>query len=264
MIWIVTVGAAYAGITALAWVATRSVMFPAPTNGREPVMRDATLLRIPGPEGTMVYALHAPAPAGAPTIVHFHGNGEQLADVVHLCSRLHAEGVGVFAVEYPGYGLAASTPATEANIYAAADAALVHLGTSLGVSREAIVLSGQSLGSGVATEMALRGYGARLVLLSPYTSMIDMASRIAPFLPARLFVRDRFDNAAKAPRVRLPVLIVHGSRDEIIPVEQGRRLSRLFSDARFEELDDRHHNDLFAEPGAPLVSRIARFARGAE
>jgi uncharacterized protein len=126
------------------------------------------------------------------------------------------------------------------------------------------VLQGQSLGSGVATEMASRGHGARLVLLAPYTSIVDLASHYAPFLPASLYVRDGLDSASKAGKVTTPVLIVHGTRDEIIPVEHGRRLARLFPHARLEELPDRRHNDLFAEPGAPLVERIARFARSGE
>jgi hypothetical protein len=263
MLWIAA--AAVAGYVALSLAAAgaqRPMLFPAPGGAREPVMRGATLDRIVGPNGTTVYALHAPAPAGAPTVVHFHGNGEQLADVVHLASALHAAGVGVYAVEYPGYGLAAATPATESALYAAAEAALAHLTEHAGVPRESIVLEGQSLGSGVATEMAARGHGARMVLLSPYTSIADLMSRFVPFLPSSLLVRDRFDNAAKAPRVGIPVLLVHGTDDALIPVEHGRRLARLFPAARLEELQGRHHNDLFAEAGSPLVSRIARFARG--
>jgi pimeloyl-ACP methyl ester carboxylesterase len=260
MLWIAALATAYAALTGVACLAQRPLLFPAPRRGEEPVCAGARLLRIPSPSGE-VLALYAPAPEGAPTLVHFHGNGEELADGALLASRFHQAGLGVLTVEYPGYGMAAGAPSERA-IYDAAEVALSHLYGELGVPRERVVLEGQSLGSGVATEMAARGHGARVVLLCPFTSIVDMASRLAPFLPARLYVRDRFDNAAKAPRIGVPVLVVHGARDALIPVAQGRRLAGLFPAGRFEEHPDRGHNDLFAVPGSPLVQRIAAFARG--
>src|SRR5215208_3295536 len=91
MFWIAAVAlAGYTALTLAAWGGQRAMLFPAPGGAREPILRGATLERIPGPNGTTVYALHAPAPGGAPTVVHFHGNGEQLADVVHLAAALRA------------------------------------------------------------------------------------------------------------------------------------------------------------------------------
>lgn len=260
IIWIASVAAAYAALTGLASIAQRALLFPAPRRGDVTAFGDARLLRIPSPEGE-VPALYAPAPEGAPTLVHFHGNGEELADGALLASRFRRAGLGTFFVEYPGYGMAAGS-ASERSIYVAAEAALQHLQGELGVPRHRVVLEGQSLGSGVATEMAARGHGARMVLLSPYTSIVDMAARFAPFLPARVYVRDRFDSASKAPGIRIPVLVIHGTRDTLIPVEQGRRLASLFPEGTFEEHGDRGHNDLFAVPGSPLVDRIVAFARG--
>ncbi len=184
-------------------------MYPAPFSAIEPRLEGASLERIAGPGGTTVYALYAKAPEKAPTLVHFHGNGEDLAGQAWLVHRLRMAGIGAYAVEYPGYGLAAGAPLGEEPIYDAAEAALEHLRTRLGVPRESIVLEGQSLGTGVATEMARRGLGARLVLLSPFTSMVDMAARVAPFLPTRWLVRDRYDTIHKAPALRMPALVVH-------------------------------------------------------
>lgn len=257
----------YLGVAALIYVvvaitacsAQRYALFPAPPGGRTPQLEGATLHRIPGSDGATVYALHVPAPEGAPTLVHFHGNGEDLADVASLAREVRVAGLGVYAVEYPGYGLARDSEVSEQAIYAAAESALAHLYGVIGVLRADIVLQGQSLGSGVAVEMALRGHGRRLVLLSPYTSITEVASRLAPFLPASILIRDRFDSRTKAPRVTQPVLILHGSADDLIPAQMGRTLGGLFPSATVEILDGAHHNDLFAQE-PPIIGRIVRFA----
>jgi pimeloyl-ACP methyl ester carboxylesterase len=144
--------------------------------------------------------------------------------------------------------------------YQAAEVALAELRAS-GVGPEATVLSSRSVGGGVAVEMAKRGHGARLVLLAPFTSVVDMANLAFPFLPTRLLVRDRFDNAAKAPGIRVPVLILHGDQDEIIPVEMGQRLGKLFPHATLETIPGAHHNDLLERTWPALVDRVAAFAR---
>jgi pimeloyl-ACP methyl ester carboxylesterase len=254
--------AMYGALAAAAFFGQRALMYPAPLYAIEPRLEGASLERIAGPGGTTVYALYAKAPEKAPTIVHFHGNGEDLAGQAWLVHRLRKAGIGVYAVEYPGYGLAAGAPLGEEPIYDAAEAALEHLRTKLGVPRESIVLEGQSLGTGVATEMARRGLGARLVLLSPFTSMVDMAARVAPFLPTGWLVRDRYDTIHKAPALRIPALVVHGTSDEVVPFDMGRQVAALLPNAEFIAIPDGHHTDLFAADEA-LVAQIAAFARGA-
>ncbi|WNG35527.1 alpha/beta hydrolase [Archangium violaceum] len=256
---IATVVLSYLVLCLLVFLFQRSIVFPVPPGAREPQMPGATLLRIPGREGSTVYVLHVTAPPGAPTVVHFHGNGDQLADQVPVAWRFKEAGLGFYVMEYPGYGLAAERGPSEQGIYAAAEVALAHLHGALGVPRERTVLQGQSLGSGVAVEMARRGLGARLVLLTPYTSLVDMGARVFPWLPARLLVRDRFDSAAKAPEVKMPVLIVHGTRDEVIPVDMGRTLGRLFPHATVRLVEGATHNDVFYTPG--VLQELVRFAR---
>ena len=259
---VVTLIIAYVGLCLLVFVCQREMVFPVPSWAREPKLPGAVLLRIPGLEGSTIYALHVPAPAGEPTVVHFHGNGEQLADAVWLAQRFQEAGLGFYAVEYPGYGLAAGQGPSEAGIYAAAETALEHLHRELGVPRERTVLQGQSLGSGVAVEMAKRGHGARLVLITPYTSITELGARIFPWLPASLLVRDRFDSAAKAPGLKLPVLIVHGTRDAVIPVDMGQRLGTLFPNAAVRLLEGVHHNDVLDRPS--VLRELMEFARQEE
>ncbi len=107
--------------------------------------------------------------------------------------------------------------------------------------------------------MAVRGHGVRLVLLSPYTSIPDMARRITPFLPVSLIVGDRFDTAAKASALELPVLVVHGEDDEVIPFEMGRELSLRLPRARLVKVEGGRHGDLFYVHGERVFGEIARF-----
>jgi pimeloyl-ACP methyl ester carboxylesterase len=255
MRWIATglvlLTVAYCALLILVFVMQRTLLFPRPRDGRLPSAPEA-LVRIPGPDRTTVFALYARAQAGQPTVVHFHGNAEQLADQEDMLGEYRRHGLGFMAVEYPGYGLAGGQTPSETAIFAAADAALRYLVESLAVPRETIILEGRSLGSGPAIEMAARGWGVGLVLVSPYTSIVDLGAQTFPFLPARLLVRDPFDNASKAPRIQMPVLIIHGSNDEVIPFEMGRKLAGLFPHARFETVAGAGHNDVLAGPSPPL------------
>lgn len=255
-----TLGGLYGAVAGLAAAAQKRLVYPAPAQVVEPHARGAELWRIPGRHGRTVYALYAPAPPGAPTIVHFHGNGEQLSDQAPLVRAFSGAGLGACAVEYPGYGLSRKNTPDEHAIYEDAETALEHLAL-LGVPASSVVLEGQSLGTGVAVEMARRGYGSRLVLISPYTSLVDMARHIAPFLPVGRLVTERFDTAAKAPRIDLPALVIHGEDDEIIPVSMGRRVAKLLPHAELVIVAGGHHNDLFAVDGPDLIRRIVAFAR---
>jgi pimeloyl-ACP methyl ester carboxylesterase len=107
---------------------------------------------------------------------------------------------------------------------------------------ERMVLVGRSLGSGVATEMALRRRSALLVLISPYASMVDMGKQIAG-PAANLMVPDRYDNLSKLPQVAAPVVILHGTRDEVVPVTMGRALAAAVPSAVFVEIPAASHND---------------------
>lgn len=250
-----TLGAGYLAIVLAAFLLQRAMIYPAPASAREPKLAGAALLRIPGPEGSTVFALHLPAPPGAVTVVHFHGNAEQLADGAPLAALYGAAGLGFFEIEFPGYGLSSAQKPSETAIYAAAEAGLAYLN----VPPAKVVLQGWSLGSGVAVEMAKRGHGARLALVSPYTSIAELGQQLLPFLPARVLVLDRYDSAAKAPALVLPTLIIHGTADEVIPVEMGRRLGALIPNATVQLVEGAHHGDLFDRPG--VMDALVQFAK---
>jgi hypothetical protein len=252
---------AYVAFAGVLFLGQRGLLFPVPPGAQTPTLAGGTLLRIPL-GSAMAFAFHLPAEPGSPTVVYFHGNGEQLGDTTYLAERLRRRGLGFYAIEYPGYGLARGTEPSEAGIYAAAQAALEHLHGPLGVPAEQVVLVGQSLGSGVAAEMAARGHGGKLVLISPYTSIPAVAAGSFPFLPVRLLVRDHFDTASKAAGLKLPVMLIHGTLDEVIPVRMSHELAQRLPSASVHLVEGAHHNDILEARGGQGIAALVDFAAG--
>lgn len=231
----------------------RKILFPSPPPRALP-SGVGSLVEGRSPGGRRVAALWAPRPgatAATWTAAYFHGNGMQLADCADLVPLLHAEGFSVFAVEYPGYGPLADDAPSEAAIVETAAAAMGILRDRLHVPKERTLLLGQSLGTGVAVQLAARGMGARVVLLTPYRSITAMAGEVFPWLPVGWLVRDRFDSESLAPTVAVPVRVVHGTDDEVIPFAQGEALARRFPQGTLVRVVGGHHNDLWSDhPGA--------------
>ncbi len=254
---------AYGAMVALTAGMQRKLIYPAPQPPRSPEPRFGEVIETTTPDGQKVFTLWSPSsPPGGVVTLFFHGNGEQLADVGLLGERLRRQGVSVLAVEYPGYGLAASQSPSEAGLFAAGEAAVALLRTRLAVPVERTVITGHSLGTGVATEMARRGHGVRLALVSPFTSMGAMAQRLAPFLPGERLIVDRYDSLARAPSIAMPTLLLHGDLDELIPVTMSRELVARFPHATLDEIAGAHHNDMFAPPhGGRVLQRLVTFLR---
>jgi alpha-beta hydrolase superfamily lysophospholipase len=252
--FVVVAALLYVALVGIAALTYRSFVFPAPGRGVTPVAPGAVLIER-DVSGLPLVALFAPPAPGRRLVAYFHGNGEELGDLSRLATTLTGRGAGILFVEYPGYGLAKAGTATEANLYAVADAALLDLQTR-GIGRERIVLVGFSLGTGVAAEMALRGRGDRLLLIAPYTSMDDMVQLFLPVVPSSFFVRDHFDTLSKAPRLALPTVVVHGDADSLIPVVMGRRVSGAIAGAKLEVFAGGEHHDLFTREDGRLVDLI--------
>jgi len=254
MVLLLVLAAAYVGLCAALFFVQRSLVFPAPreraTSGTTPIVE------VPG--GTPM--LWSSADDRGPVVVHFHGNGEQIGSLGWLGEHLARTHVSFAAVEYPGYPGAPGAP-SESSIVAAAERALRHLTGPMGIARERIVLSGQSLGTGVAVRLAANGWGTRLVLLSPYTSMTAIADQgIYRVFPVRLLMRDRFDSGSLASRIAIPVLVLHGNRDGVVPFALGRALAETFPHARLVEVPDAGHNDLWDHQ--PTMAEYLAFVAG--
>ncbi len=258
-------GAAALASAALAFVMltalVRSIIFPAsgvrfPEPGEGAPWR---VVRYEAVDGIRLDgAYFAPPAAGGHVVLYFHGNAEAAAQNLPLGGSLCAAGFGVFLAEYRGYGSLPGSP-SEKGLYADGEAALAELGR-LGIPPARVVLAGRSLGSGVAVELATRHAVAAVVLVSAYTSIVDMGRTLAGPL-ARLVVRDRFDSLSKIAGVASPVVLLHGTRDDVVPVEMGRRLAAARPGARWVEIPGATHND-FPGLGALMEREIAGVLAG--
>jgi len=174
------------------------------------------------PDGAHVIAWWGRAEPGQPTLLYFHGNAGSLATRSERIRKYMAHGLGVFMMTYRGYGGSTGAPSEQANV---ADAKLAY-DTLVrgGVDPADIILYGESLGSGIAVQVAAERRVGGLVLDAPFTSMVDLAVLHYPFIPARSLLRDRYETLSHIGSVAAPLLILHGEGDEIIPAAMGLRV----------------------------------------
>lgn len=197
-------------------------------------------------DGVMVTSWYAPPKdPRAPTILFFHGNAGTIAHRAHKARALIDAGFGVFLAEYRGYGGNPGRP-SETGLYADARAALHWLlGRGLPASR--VVLYGESLGTGVAVQMATEVEGLLAVMLeAPYTRLPELAPAIVPPGLAGVLMVDVYDSRGKLDRLTAPLFIMHGEQDGVVPVAMGRL---LLEEAAVEKegvfLPQAGHNDIW-------------------
>ena len=177
----------------------------------------------------------APSRASGRALLLSHGNAGNISDRIEWLRMLHRGlDAHVLIYDYRGFGRSEGDP-DEEGLYLDAEAALAALHARPEVDPAKIVIGGRSLGGGVTAELALRAIAAGrppggVVLESTFTSIGVMVAVVFP-VPSALghLVRTRFDNLAKAPRIAaagVPIVVVHGGADELIPVEMGVRLAR--------------------------------------
>jgi fermentation-respiration switch protein FrsA (DUF1100 family) len=171
-------------------------------------------------DGEHLISWFAPAATGRPTVLYFHGNGGNLAKLSERVRRYVARGWGVLFLSYRGYSGSTGVPSESANV---ADAKLAYDALrAAGVDPEDIIVYGQSLGSGIAVQVAAEKDVGGLVLDAPYTSIVDVAAVSYPYLPVRRFVLDRYETMKFLPQVTAPLLVLHGEDDRVVPVEMGK------------------------------------------
>ncbi len=253
--------ALYCALVAAVALGQRRLLYPRPVGGAPQCTPPGEQVAFEGPQGRRIHTVYYPAPLGEPTVVFFHGNGDALVGKVPLLEAMAREGVGVYGVEYPGYGAASAYRPSEEAIYEDAEAALQRLATELGVPREHTVLMGHSLGTGVAVEMARRGFGARMILVAPFTSIPDVGARLFPAVPVRWILRDRFDSLSKAPGIRHPTLVIHGTADDVVPFELGQRLAATLPRARLLVMEGAGHGGGLVTQPHFQPEELLRFAR---
>jgi fermentation-respiration switch protein FrsA (DUF1100 family) len=172
-----------------------------------------------------------------------HGNAGNISHRIEICKALLATGVNVLVFDYRGYGRSEGRPSEEGT-YRDAQAAYQWL-RQKGFPGTNIIAFGESLGGGVAAELALREPLGGLVLQSSFTSIPDMGAELFPWLPVRWLGKIHYDTRSKLPRLKVPVLVMHSSADELIGFQHGQRNFAAANEPKlFWELRGDHNDPL--------------------
>jgi fermentation-respiration switch protein FrsA (DUF1100 family) len=199
----------------------------------------------------------ADSPNGS-TIVVFHGHGGNRADRVPLARALTGRGFGVLLMDYRGYGGNPGSP-SEAGLLLDAKASIAYVGSRPDVEADKVVYFGESLGAAVALAVAQKHPPSALVLRSPFTSLPDVASVHYPYIPTGL-LRDRYPSIDTIGTLDVPVLVIAGSQDTIIPIAQSRELFDAAPEPkRFVIIDGADHNDAALSHGPELIDEVVSF-----
>jgi len=191
---------------------------------------------------------HTGAPR--PTIIVFPGNAMLVEDIAPLFSRFPAQGISVLLMDYRGYGLSTGEPDAEwmkRDAEKIFDAASKHPA----VDPAHITAWGVSLGTGIATHLASVKPIEKVILFSPYTSLVDVGHSMFPFLPKSIiktFLKHDLDNLALAPSLSQPALIAHGSLDGQLSSDHAKKIQEAWGgEAELLLLPERGHDDLWGD-----------------
>jgi fermentation-respiration switch protein FrsA (DUF1100 family) len=200
------------------------------------------VVRIDTADGEHLVGWWLPPKAGRPTLLFFNGNAAGLAGQRGRWRRIADEGVGVLAVGYRGYGGSTGHP-TERGLHE--DSLAAYQWLTARIPSADIVIHGFSLGSGVAVRLAAEKPARALVLEAPYTAIADIAAKAAPWAPVRWLLLDRYPSRDRIGQVHMPLLIIHGDADSVVPFAQGQQLFSLAHKPKtFVRMAGSDHNTL--------------------
>ena len=173
------------------------------------------------------------------TILFLHGNAGTLENRIHKINHFEKMEVNFLLIAWRGFSGNRGKP-TEQGLYEDARSAVRWLKLN-GVSENDIIIYGESLGTGVATEIAQNKNFAGMILESPFTSMIEAGKDKYPYLPVRLLLKDKYESDRKIKNVNIPILIMHGKVDNIVPFHMGEKMYKLANEPKysyFSKYDD--------------------------
>ena len=173
------------------------------------------------------------------TILYFHGNAGSLENRIHKINHFKDMNINFILLAWRGFSGNKGKP-TEQGLYQDARSAVKWL-INQGVTEENIIIYGESLGTGVATEIAQNKNFAGVILESPFTSMIDLGKKYYPIFPVKLLLKDKYESEKKIKNLKSPLLVMHGKKDKIVPFYMGEKIFDMANNPKFNyftEMDD--------------------------
>lgn len=211
-------------------------------------------------DGTKLFGWYVEAPADRPVILWCHGNAGNVINRLGNLRALHRYGLSVFLFDYRGYGRSHGRPSEE-GLYQDAIGAYDYLTRTRMIRPERIVLFGRSLGAAVAAELAARKPAAGLILESCFPSVQAVSRAHYGGLPLHWLLGADFRLIDRLPHLSLPKLIVHGDKDDIIPIELGRQVFEAAKPPKsFHVVKGADHNNTYDVGGEEYFERLAQFA----
>jgi len=189
------------------------------------------------------------------TILFFHGNAGVLENRTYKLNHFKNLNVNFLIIAWRGFSGNEGKP-NETGLYEDAKSAIKWLHTK-GIKEENIILYGESLGTGVAIEIAQNKNYAGIILESPFTSMINLGKKYYPFFPIKLLLKDKFESDKKIKEVSIPVLILHGKKDKIVPFAMGKQIYELANEPKF--FYSQEYGDHMVEYDEKLLSSLKKF-----
>ena len=211
-------------------------------------------------DGVRLHGWFVPHRGARSTLVWFHGNAGNISHRVDNIKLLHDKvKVNVFIFDYRGYGRSEGRP-SETGTYRDGEAALDLLRAKVGAHAGKIILFGRSLGAAVAVEMATRFDSQGLILESPFISVAEMARVVLPYLPVGALLRSRYDVGSKIKNIGVPLLVLHGDRDEIVPLSHGKAVFDAAPEPKkFFVIAGAGHNDTYIVGGDGYFGQLRDF-----
>ena len=191
------------------------------------------------------------------TLVFFHGNAGNLFNRVHKLNELHKLDINILIISWRGFSGNSGNP-TEKNLYQDAQKSIEWL-NSKGIESKKIILYGESLGTGVAVELAQKNIFNSIILESPFTSMVKTAKIYYPYLPVNLLLKDKYDSINKIHKITKPILIMHGMKDDLVPYIMSVELFNKANEPKYSFFpkNDNHMMDFNDE----LLNKIRLFIK---
>jgi fermentation-respiration switch protein FrsA (DUF1100 family) len=210
-------------------------------------------------DGVKLHGWFIPAPKAVATLLWFHGNAGNLSHRLDNIQRLKRLKLNIFIFDYRGYGRSEGAP-DEEGIYKDSRAAYKQVLTMDGVSVDSLFLFGRSLGGICAVETAMNHPAIGLILESVFTNSADMSRTVFPLIPLGWAVRSKLDAVGKVPHLKLAKLFLHGTRDEIVPYDLGRKLFEKAGNPKtFYAIEGAGHNDTYILGGVGYFDALNRF-----
>lgn len=217
--------------------------------------QDMVPVKLTTSDGIKLTAWYKEAKVDQATLLFLHGNAGHIGSRMPWIRGFLDRGVGVLLLSYRGYADSEGSP-NEQGLYQDARAAVDYL-SKKSVNHRCIILYGESLGTGAATQMAIEYEIGGLILQSPYTSLSEMRRYHYPWLPISPW--DKFDSLSKIEKINTALLIIHGKRDTIVPFQQGHTLYKAAKDPKLMIVyPTLGHNNLI---NRNMFERILKFTR---